>query len=178
MKFSTPKWAVFITSPTLVLLFLLFAFAIWWIGRNCFIGSSVGAKAPWGYCTRKCSFDVWIGAPWYACDSIGACAERTTVQVKSVVAQTKWGNQGREFGEVVVNVRDHCGRPASGAEVIATFSGDFSEQRTAITDNSGVATFRTSTQVQKPSYTFCVDYVDYGTLIYDSSSNVETCDAN
>jgi hypothetical protein len=63
------------------------------------------------------------------------------------------GSRGREFGEVAVTVHDDCGSPVSCADVTAAFSGDFAEQRTV------------------------VDYVDYGILIYDASSNVEICDA-
>ena len=157
---------------------LVFALIVWWIGGNCFIGFSVGGKAPWGYCTKNCNFYVLIGAPWYNCVSRVPCPDRTMIRVESIVAGTMRGSQGRKFGEVVVTVHDDCPRPVSGADVTATFSGDFREQRTITTDNDGVAKFETTTQAKKPSYTFCVDYVDYGTLIYDASSNVETCDTN
>jgi hypothetical protein len=62
--------------------------------------------------------------------------------------------------------------------VSGTFSGDFNEQSTGTVDR-GSALIRTSAMTNKPantvSYEFCVDDLKHETLIYDASSNDETC---
>ncbi|MHC4739887.1 MAG: hypothetical protein ACYS9Y_13355, partial [Planctomycetota bacterium] len=67
----------------------------------------------------------------------------------------------------------------SGADVDGNFTGDYEETfYDQTTNTSGVAVFVTTTQVKKPSFTFCVDDVTDATLTYDPNDNVESCDTN
>jgi hypothetical protein len=86
----------------------------------------------------------------------------STMHVESIVCDTVAGTQGKKYGRATVTIYDNCGYPVAGALVDGTFSGDF---------------FVTTTQVKKPSFSFCVDAVT-DTLTYDSNDNVETCDTN
>jgi len=85
--------------------------------------------------------------------------------------------QKEEYGRVKVSIFDNCGNPVSEARVKGTLTGDFNGQFVAKTDITGVATITTTTQVEAPSYTFCVDDVEYRALNYKESDNIETCDS-
>jgi hypothetical protein len=101
-----------------------------------------------------------------------------TMHVESIVCDTVAGTQGKKYGRATVTIYDNCGYPVAGALVDGTFSGDYNETLYDVaTDGNGVAIFVTTTQVKKPSFTFCVDAVT-DTLTYDSNDNVETCDTN
>ena len=101
-----------------------------------------------------------------------------TMHVESIVCDTVAGTQGKKYGRATVTIYDNCGNPVTGALVDGTFSGDYDETLYDVSTNgSGVAVFVTTTQVKKPSFTFCVDTVT-DTLTYDSNDNVETCDTN
>ena len=98
--------------------------------------------------------------------------------VKSIVVSKSGVDLGRKRGRAVVTVNDNCGFPVAGAKVSGTFTGDYGEQGSESTTDSGVATFVTSAAEKgKISFTFCVeDIVDAG-LTYDSDANSETCDS-
>ena len=101
-----------------------------------------------------------------------------TTYVESVVCGTFRGSQGNKYGMVTVTIYNNCGEPVSGAEVAGTFTGNYSGQLTEMTDGNGVAVIISSTQVKKPSYTFCVDSVTHESLTYNSNDNIETCKSN
>lgn len=75
-----------------------------------------------------------------------------------------------------VTIVDENGAPVAGADVTGTFSGDVSGTQTVTTDASGVASFKITITGSISSFTFCVDNVT-GSLTYNSSANVETCDS-
>ena len=99
-----------------------------------------------------------------------------TVYVESIVCGTAAGSRGKKYGQVTVAVHDSCGNPILGADVTGTFTGDFNETLTKTTNSTGVAVLTTTTQIKKPSYTFCVDSITHATLTYSSVDSVETCD--
>ena len=82
-----------------------------------------------------------------------------------------------QYGKVTVTIFDNCGNPVPDAEVTGTFSGDFNETGIGVTDANGTAIIYTTSGYKKASYTFCVDKVVNGSLTYDPTDNVETCDA-
>jgi predicted phosphodiesterase len=105
-----------------------------------------------------------------------ACSPGTT-HVESIVCGTAAGSRGKKYGRVTVTVCDNCGNPVSGAEVTATFTGDFNETLAGTTNASGMTVITTTMQIKKPSYTFCVDSVTHVTLTYDSNDNGQTCNS-
>ena len=106
----------------------------------------------------------------------GSCScTAGAMQVESIIASTVRGSKGNSYGEVIVTVADDCGNPVVDATVTGTFSGDFNETRSGVTDSNGMAVIRTISEFKKPSYTFCVDNVVKGPLVYD---NIESCDSN
>ena len=108
-----------------------------------------------------------------------ASCTQSTIHVESIVCEDVAGSQGNKYGRATVTIYDNCGNPVQNADVDGTFTGDFDESFTNVTTNgSGVAVFDTTTQVKKPSFTFCVDDVTHATLTYDDNDNVETCDTN
>ena len=82
-----------------------------------------------------------------------------------------------KYGKVTVTISDECGNPAPDAEVTGTFSGDFNEVGIGVTDANGTAVIYTMSEYKKASYTFCVENVAKGTLTYEPTDNVETCDS-
>jgi hypothetical protein len=104
----------------------------------------------------------------------GSCfCTASTTYVESIVAGTIKG----KIGKVTVTIFDNCGNPVPSATVTGTFSGDdFNETGSGLTNANGVSVILTTAQVKKPSYEFCVDDVDKGTLIYEPNDNVETCE--
>ena len=105
------------------------------------------------------------------------CTVNTTY-VESIVCGTFRGSHGNKYGKVTVTIYNNCGEPVSGAEVAGTFTGDYSEQLTEMTNSNGVAVITTSTQVKKPLYIFCVDNVTHESLTYNPNDNIETCKSN
>jgi hypothetical protein len=105
----------------------------------------------------------------------GVCISSTT-HVDAIVPDIQSGSRGRKYGYVTVTVLDNCGNVIANADVTGTFTGDYDETLVASTDAAGVAVFTTTTQIKKPSYTFCVDGISHATLTYDSNDDVETCD--
>jgi hypothetical protein len=86
---------------------------------------------------------------------------------------------GYKGGKAEVVIKDTLGNPVSNATVTGTFSGEFNETLTGITDSRGIADIFT-TQKDKGGgviFTFCVDdVVKTYSRIYDASQNQETCD--
>ena len=75
-----------------------------------------------------------------------------------------------------VQIVDNCGNAIASARVTGAFSGSAAGGGTKTTDAAGTATFTSGTTGGPGSrYRFCVSDVS-GTLSYDSSSNVESCD--
>jgi len=105
------------------------------------------------------------------------CVAATT-HVESIVCDAVKLNPPNSYGRATVTIYDNCGDPVVGADVTGTFSGNFSEQITETTDGFGVAVLMTTTQVKKPSFTFCVDTVAHAALTYNAGDNIETCDSN
>ena len=106
----------------------------------------------------------------------GSCScKASTMYVESIITSTVRGSKGNSYGEVIVTVADDCGSPVIDAKVTGTFSGDFNETRSGVTESNGVAVIRTISEFKKPSYTFCVDNVVKGSLVYD---NIESCNSN
>jgi len=87
--------------------------------------------------------------------------------------------KGFKGGKAEVTIKDSLGNPVSGATVTGTFSGEFNETLSGITDSKGIATIFT-TQSDKGGgviFTFCVDDVEREySRIYDPGANQETCD--
>ena len=102
----------------------------------------------------------------------------STVYIESIIASTVRGSKGLSYGEVIVTVSDDYGKPVAGATVTATFTGDFNETGSGVTDSNGVAVIRTTEQVKKPLYEFCVDSVVKDPLAYVPEDNIETCKSN
>jgi hypothetical protein len=102
----------------------------------------------------------------------------STMYVESIIAETVRASKGRHYGEVIVTVFDDYGKPVSGASVAGTFTGDFYEAGSGVTDGNGIAVIRTTEQVKKPLYEFCVDHVGKEPLSYVPEDNVETCKSN
>jgi len=99
----------------------------------------------------------------------------STASVESIVPGKKKGSRGRSFGSVTVTLVDNCGNSVVNAEVVGTFTGDYNERVVATTNAQGVVTFKTATQVKKPSYRFCIDDIVKGGLVYSASDVVPTC---
>lgn len=104
----------------------------------------------------------------------GSCfCTASTTHVESILTRTSKA----KYGKVTVTIYDNCGNPVPAAEVTGTFSGDFSEAGTGVTDAKGMAVIYTTSEYKKPAYTFCVENVIRGTLKYEPAYNVETCDS-
>jgi hypothetical protein len=108
---------------------------------------------------------------WPGC---GAAA----MHVSSIVCDTLRAGRGMKYGRVTVTIYNNCGDPVSGADVIGTFTGTFTEQLSATTNANGVAVITTTAQAKKPSFAFCIDDIAHPTLTYNSTDNVESCDSN
>jgi hypothetical protein len=83
------------------------------------------------------------------------------LQVSSIVLGTASAGKGRKNGQAVVTVTDDFGNLISGATVIGTFTGSFSQTVSGNSSGSGTATLTTSTSPQKRniSFMFCVDSI-------------------
>ena len=107
----------------------------------------------------------------------GSCTA-TAMHVGSIVLSDVPAGRGNKYGQASVAVVDDCGSSVTGVTVDGTFSGDYNEASSASTGGSGIAVMQTTTtQKGKVSFTFCVDAISGAGLVYDSSANVESCDA-
>jgi len=97
----------------------------------------------------------------------------TDMHVESLVAGTQPAGK-KVKARVEVTILDDLGDPVEGATVTGSFTGTYSETRSAVTDASGVAVVTTARSKNPPvSYTFTVDNVT-GPLPYDPGDNVVT----
>ncbi len=99
----------------------------------------------------------------------------SSMHVSAIVEGTQRGGPGLVFGTATVTIVDNLGDPVSGATVYGTFSGDFNESLSGLTNTSGTVTLVTSTDARKPVFSFCVDDVTHPTLAYNPAANVITC---
>jgi len=101
----------------------------------------------------------------------------TSMHVQDIVTGTQNAGQGQKYGTATVTIFDNNGNPVADATVSGTFSGDFSESASGVTDASGQVTLVTTTTAGgQVTVGFCVDNVEHASLAYDMASNVETCD--
>jgi len=106
---------------------------------------------------------------------VGGGPGGSEMHVASIVLSTKAkGPKADAIAEVTIV--DENGAPVSGANVTGTFTGDVSGTQTQTTDATGVATLKITITGSISSFGFCVDNVT-GSLTYNSSANVETCDS-
>ncbi|MCA1619986.1 MAG: RICIN domain-containing protein [Acidobacteria bacterium] len=107
----------------------------------------------------------------------GGGGTATTMYVAEVVTGTENAGGGKKRGTATVTIKDNLGNPVGGATVTGTFSGSFSETKSGTTGSDGKAVLKTTaTKSGTVTLTFCVDSVTHGSLTYDSSKNVMTCD--
>ena len=102
----------------------------------------------------------------------------STMYIESIVAGIVRGSKGNSYGEATVTVFDDYNKPVADANVTGTFTGDFDETSSEVTDGNGIAVIRTSEQLKKPLYEFCVISVDEVSLEYVFEDDVETCKSN
>lgn len=85
-------------------------------------------------------------------------------------------SKGNKSGKIVATVTDDTGAPMPGAVVTGTFTGLVSGTVSGTTGSNGKVTLISTTSVRGGiTFTFCVDDVS-GSLPYDETSNIETCD--
>lgn len=100
----------------------------------------------------------------------------TVVRVSSIGTGTASAGKGNKFGTAVITITDDLGNPVGSADVIATFSGTFSETITGTTDGSGVANLQTIGSAKGTVIVdVCVDNVTNTSLPYDATTNLVTC---
>jgi len=104
-------------------------------------------------------------------------ADPTSIHVASVAPGTNNAGQGRKNGTATVVIETDTGAGRAGVSVSGSFSGDFNESFSGVTDSSGSVTFTTSGQQKgNVNFTFCVTGVS-GDLPYAPADNAETCDS-
>jgi hypothetical protein len=102
--------------------------------------------------------------------------QSVSMHVNSVVASTVAAGK-RKTGRVEILIVDNLGNPVAGATVTGSFSGAFSGTKSGVTDAAGRAVITSDTTAPNPAkFTFCVSNVTHGTLTYNASANVKTCD--
>ncbi|MDR5589235.1 family 16 glycosylhydrolase [Christiangramia sp. SM2212] len=100
----------------------------------------------------------------------------TSMHVASITTGTASAGKGAKFGTATVSIIDDLGNPVQGANVTATFSGSFSEQVSAVTDNQGNAALQTQNSAKGTVIVeLCVDDVTSTSLAYAPSENALTC---
>ncbi len=108
--------------------------------------------------------------------SIPAAYPEAALSVKRVVARTKTNKKGRIQGRGVVTVVDGSGNPVRNVVVTASFSGDFDETASAVTNQKGRAVVKTSTRIdQSKSFSFCIESLEKAGFGYDPAGNLRTC---
>ena len=100
----------------------------------------------------------------------------STMHVDSILAATQNIGKGNKEGLAIITVVDDQGNPVADADVMGTFTGDYSETVVGATDAAGAAVLTTTaTKRGGVSFTFCVDDISALMLSYDAAANVETC---
>ncbi|AQT67157.1 Alpha-amylase/pullulanase [Anaerohalosphaera lusitana] len=103
-------------------------------------------------------------------------ASSSTMYVQAIDLTVVAAGGPNRYGRAVVTIYDDGGQPLSGATVYGTFTGDYNESGSAVTDSNGQATITTAAKAKSPSFTFTVTNVTASGYTYDSASNVETSD--
>lgn len=112
--------------------------------------------------------------------ALGSNTQATTHHVQSIVVGTVNAGRGNKNGQAVVTIVDNFGNPVNGATVSGTFSGDYSESHSGTTSGNGDVTLTTTATAKGGvAFTFCVSDVTRppGTTVYDSNSNVLSCNS-
>ncbi len=100
-----------------------------------------------------------------------------SVHVASVVASSVRQKGNRRRGRAVAVIVDNLGSPVGSFTVTGTFTGDFNQSQSDVTNGSGSAVIDTSNTIKgNVNFTFCVDDVTGG-LPYQAGDNVVTCDS-
>lgn len=110
--------------------------------------------------------------------SLGSSAEPTTHHVQSLVVSTVNAGKGNKSGQAVVTVVNDLGSPLVNATVEGTYTGDFNETATGMTDENGTATLMTTAMAKGGvTFTFCVESVANvgGSTTYEPGDNELTC---
>jgi beta-glucanase (GH16 family) len=119
---------------------------------------------------------VWDNFDSYTSGDPGPGGDPITVHVASIAVGTQSAGQGNKRGTATVTLEDDQGSPVGSATVSGTFTGSFAESAMGVTAANGAVTLTTvGTRKGGVSFTFCVDDVSHGTLVYDPVSNVQTC---
>lgn len=117
---------------------------------------------------------VWLGA---GTDCVNNPCGIEPLHVDSIVVSGQNVGGGNRKGRAEVTILDAFGNAVEGALVRGTFSGDYNEISSGVTDIDGVANMLTANTVKgSPQFVFCVDTVTDVELFYDPAGNVETCD--
>ncbi|HSR49507.1 MAG TPA: Ig-like domain-containing protein [Acidobacteriota bacterium] len=126
-----------------------------------------------------CVDDVTASLPYDPSDNAdagfacGAGPMANDVHVESILLDTQNAGQGNKRGAATVVIMDDLGNPVAGATVMGTFSGDFNESASGVTDANGSVTLVTNgTARGGVSFSFCVDNVT-ASLPYDPSDNAD-----
>ena len=101
----------------------------------------------------------------------------SSMSVDSIVAAIARASKGQSYGEVFVTILDDYGAPVVNATVSGSFTGDFNETGSGVTDGNGIAVIRTAAEVKKPVYQFCVENVVKDSLTYLPDFNTQDCDS-
>lgn len=106
----------------------------------------------------------------------GGGGNPVSMHVASITPGTENAGQGNKRGKVTVLIQDDQGNPVDAAQVDGTFTGDFNETVSGVTDASGSVDLVTSGMVKgSVVFNFCVDDVQHATLSYSPGDNVVTC---
>lgn len=100
----------------------------------------------------------------------------TTMHVDSI---NLWTSGGKNKTAVAsVTIVDAAGAPVANATVSGTFTGDYSETRSGVTDDTGNIQIQTiGTASGNAHFDFCVDGVTHALLTYNAVENAETCES-
>ncbi|AQT68750.1 Alpha-amylase/pullulanase [Anaerohalosphaera lusitana] len=101
-------------------------------------------------------------------------AQQTTMYVQAIDLTVVQAGGPNHKGQAIVTIYDNNAQPLSGATVYGTFTGDYNESGSTVTDSNGQAMMTTSSKARNPSFTFTVDDVTASGYTYDAASNVQT----
>jgi len=110
--------------------------------------------------------------------SLSGGGDPTSLHVQSIVTGTENAGGGNKRGTATITIHDDLETPVSGATVLATFSGTFSEAASGQTGPDGAVTLTTAgTARGGVTVNICVNDVTHATLNYDAAQNDITCSA-
>ena len=106
----------------------------------------------------------------------GGDEEATSVVVSEVITGTENAGQGQKYGTATVSLLDNLGQAVAGATVTGDFSGTWNETQSAVTDNEGKASLKTSSTVRGGvEVNFCVSSVTDTSLSFDTNNSTGLC---